>query len=385
MTVKVGKNFCIAPFTQITYSPEGRYSPCAEIGGRPWQNKTGIINCWSSDEFESLRNSFRNNEQDKICNRCWGQESTGNNSLRKRLFFYKHLKENIVDTINGNYQKGPKQINLMIGNLCNLRCRICQAGLSVTYNKEGEYYEKKNGLKNTRYTYPIKEIISFSDQQIEEIYSLTEQCIRIEFYGGEPLYDKSTLKLLELLIDSGRSKNITLFYNTNGITIPSEKQIKLWNEFKQVEFNLSLDATHEKFTYIRHPGQWSDVLKTVEKLKTLLTVPTQLQVICTLSIFNVYYLDEILDEFKTMDLPWFINTLHDPDYYDVRILPKKVKFEIIDKLSKSTHDLEFVINLLKEEIPDQMETFWFWTKEKDEYRKENFAETFPEYYNLLNK
>jgi len=73
MTVKVGKNFCIAPFTQITYSPEGRYSPCAEIGGRPWQNKTGIINCWSSDEFESLRNSFRNNEQDKICNRCWGK------------------------------------------------------------------------------------------------------------------------------------------------------------------------------------------------------------------------------------------------------------------------------------------------------------------------
>ena len=86
MTTNIGKFFCIAPFTQITFGPSGGYSPCAEIGGRPWKDPTvDIVKMWTSNEFDELRNSFLNNEKNTICNRCWSHEEDGNPSLRKRL------------------------------------------------------------------------------------------------------------------------------------------------------------------------------------------------------------------------------------------------------------------------------------------------------------
>ena len=387
MATPVKRNFCLAPFTQITYSPTGNYSPCPEIGGRAWSDAdANIVEAWNSLDFQSLRKSFNDNEQNTICNRCWGQESTGKQSLRKRLFTTSHLKENIINFIQEDFKSGPKQINLIVGNLCNLRCRICAAGLSVTFNKEGEYYEKKHNLTNTRYTSPAKKAITFTAQQIEQLFELSGNLIRLEFYGGEPLLDEPTLDLLEKLIAAGRSKNIVLFYNTNSTVNPSDRQYKIWNQFKSIEFNLSYDDIDSRYTYHRHPAKWKDAILTFNKIKDAAwQIPVQFQIICTISALNVYYLNDIIIEFKNMKLPYFLNTLSDPDYYDLRYLPIEIKQQLIERVGNQFEELKFVKNMLAQPTDNnQWELFKFWTKEKDLYREESFKDTFPEYYTLLN-
>ena len=388
MAIHVGRNFCIAPFTQITLNPGGGYSPCPEIGGRPWAaTDFNFSNLWNDDNFAALRDSFSKNQQNSVCNRCWDQEKVDMQSLRKRLFTTPYLKENIIEFLDRDYKKGPRQINLMVGNLCNLRCRICTAGVSVTYNKEGEFYEKKHNLINTRYTSEIKKPIEFSQEQIDQIVEFSSNLIRLEFYGGEPLLDTATFSLLEKLIANGRSKKITLFYNTNGVVKPSQQHFELWNQFKALEFNLSYDDIGARFNYARYPAKWGNALTNLDHMRNNnLDVPVQFTAICTVSILNVYYLREIIKELNHLSLPFFLNTVNDPDYYNIRYLPNPIKTEISNHLGNDLPGIGVILNMLRLDTEkNHWEEFKFWTKEKDAYRDEDFAVTYPEFYSLLHR
>lgn len=388
------KNLCIAPFTQVTYSPNGTASPCAYLGGESWTFKDkSLTEIWGSDEYNTLRTAFSNDEQHPTCTRCWREESLGKQSSRKLTMLQCKYKDNLVDFITEDYKTGPRQINLRVGNLCNLRCRTCYSTSSVTWAVEGKYYEIKNNLSQSRYTrHP--DVIEFTDTQIDEIFAATGNLRRLEFYGGEPLLDKPTVRLLELLVESGRSKDIVLYYNTNAVTKPTKRHLELWKQFAALEFNLSLDGIKEQFTYIRHPGDWDDVVEIVDYLKNDVLaycgIPVSVAVICTVSAMNVYYLPEMLAEFKQMGLNYFLNLVTVPGYYNMKNLPQGAKQAVIERLqtmpaSDNIH-LSSIINTLKADIdPASWEDFKFWTREKDEYRKEKFADTFPEFYELIKK
>ncbi len=391
MAIHVRNNFCIAPFTQLTFSPTGVYSPCPEIGGRAWTDPSASpIAMWTSDEYNALRESFGKNEKNPICNRCWGQEEHKNQSLRKRLLTQggTFKKGQLLEFVNEGYKEGPIQMNLMTSNKCNLRCRICRASSSVTFNAEGRVYEERLKRK-TIYTSSAPKPEVFSTDQINEIYRLSNNLQRIEFYGGEPLLDEPTLRLLERLVESGKSKNIVLFYNTNGTVKPTEQQFELWNKFKGIEFNFSIDDIGDRFTYNRHPGKWDEVLDTIRVVKTYpWQVPTKFLSICTVGALNVYYLPEILEELERLELPSFLNNVFAPSYYCIEHLPAPVKEKIVQKLStyKDRSKVQFVINMLQ--APEDLtswNSFKYWTKEKDAYRKESFAKVCPEYYEIITE
>ena len=110
-------------------------------------------------------------------------------------------------------------------------------------------------------------------------------------------------------------------------------------------------------------------------------------IICTVQILNVFYLPEIISAFDTFEMSCFLNLVTKPAYYDIRHIPTDVKQQIIDKLSlmQQKSDIASIISILKSEYnPKHWEEFKFWTQQKDAYRKENFAITFPEYYNVIN-
>jgi MoaA/NifB/PqqE/SkfB family radical SAM enzyme len=386
----IGKNFCLAPFTQITYGPLDTASPCPYLGGDIWNfspNAT-LKDIWLSEEYESLRKSFKENNKDIQCSRCWKEEEHGKQSARNINFQFKY-KEKIVDFINGGYKSGPRQINLRVSNICNLRCRSCNSQSSVTFNIEGKYYEEKNNLQPTFYT-KFPKSFEFSDQQIDGIIELSANLRRIEFYGGEPLVDKPTLLLLEKLIESGKSKEVTLFYNTNGITVPTQKHLDLWRHFESLEFNFSIDGVDNHFTYIRHPGKWEDLLKNVDfiknKLSKILGIDVMCLAICTIQTLNIYYLAELINECNRLELKYFLNMVTQPEYYNIQHIPTEVKKNIINKLLElpQKSDVTSIISILELECNEKYwEEFKFWTKQKDSYRKENFASTFPEFFELI--
>jgi molybdenum cofactor biosynthesis enzyme MoaA len=257
---------------------------------------------------------------------------------------------------------------------------------------EGEYYAETYGLTGEENMYILeKESKTFTDEQIDDIVSICSNVRRIEFYGGEPLLDKQLPRLLQKLIDVGYASNITINVSTNCTQELTDNLVNILNSFKSVNFNLSIDGWEEKFSYIRHPGDWNFVYKNILKfIRVAITGKTQIKLlpVITVTSMNVYYLPELVENLKKkFRLTPFMIIARLPDHFSIRHIPEPIAQEIVAKLKAYTdYDFSSIVKLL--DAPADP-IFWIsfkkWIGIMDEYRKENFVETFPEYTDLIRK
>jgi len=91
------------------------------------------------------------------------------------------------------------------------------------------------------------------DKTIEEIY----------WVGGEPLMYDIHWKVMQYLVGSGHSKNVTVRYNTNlsRLTYKGTNLYDLLPHFKHVNMCCSQDATGEVAEYVRSGLKWSEWLQ----------------------------------------------------------------------------------------------------------------------------
>lgn len=401
------KNTCLAPFVVATINPMGNQSPCPTLGGDHWDFAgRGLQERWVSPELNNFRDAVLNNEQLPACVRCWSEEAVGGYSFRKELYNPDNDPEGTATKLFGSpipvkvavkeqfYHRGPMQLVMKVNNVCNLRCRSCNAMDSVLYKTEGRRYQEKYGVNELIYTRGA-DATYWTDEQLREIFEFSGNLRRLELYGGEPLLDKQTPKLLKMLADSGRSQHIVLNVSTNGTIRPNDEWIDTVSKFSHFNLNLSIDGIGDHFTYLRHPGNWGDVKENIDffhnefrdKLKNN-TSYTLLPVV-TLSILNVFYLPEIVTELQNLTGVFpHINLVRKPWYYRIDNMPDGIKKAVEEKLIKSgISQLEPYIKFMNETPMDPV--FWndfkFWTHAKDEYRDESFANTFPEFFQEVIK
>ena len=364
-------------------------SPCPYLGGGSWKfgKDKEFINIWQSDEFNDLRQAHLNGIKHPLCNRCWTEEAVGKESARMRFLkdfsdTLESIKEKIAST---SYLEGPSILTMKNGNVCNLQCRICGPKDSSTWIPEAKHHIKKFPEQTRDTWFGIEaEKKNWNDFQMENLKFFNSNLKRVEHFGGEPFHNTKVLEHTRMLVDMDYAKNIVLYFNTNGTHVPNAEYQELFKHFKLVEFNLSIDSIDSMFEYIRHPAKWSSLMKTVEwcnKQNNFIW-----GIVTTVSTLNVWYLPEIL---KTFD-GWnktnvFLNILENPTYYNIKNIPPHIKEVIADKL-KSDPRFKSIIAFMDSVKYDQKqwESFKFWTKQKDDYRNNNFQFTFPEYHSIIN-
>ena len=381
---KINENTCPAFFLDATIDPAGAYSPCTALGGGAFNFGTQSFKVtWLDPKLEDVRQRSINNEKLKMCQRCWTEEEYGHTSERQYL---KQDSGDIDYTDPLYYKSGPRHLNIKVSNICNLRCRTCQSRDSYLYHLEGEYYEKKNNIRNTPYTIE-KFKKHFTDSQLDELYEFSGNLERIELYGGEPFLDDQIPKYLLRLIESGNSRNIDLSVSTNCTHKLDDKWRTILTNFKNVIINVSVDGIGKRFTYMRHPGDWATAEKNIKSFFDLASTHHNVNVVpvCTVSAINVWYIQEVFEYFGQYNVDPFLILVQWPSYYCVNVFPDMVKSHIETRLKEYTNNkFDAIIKLMYTE-PKTLSTraaspwdeFKFWTKEKDEYRKENFIETFP--------
>jgi MoaA/NifB/PqqE/SkfB family radical SAM enzyme len=217
---------------------------------------------------------------------------------------------------------------------------------------------------------------------------------QIDMYGGEPMLVKKQWETLKKSIELGYAKDQELSFNTNG-TIFKEEYIDILKEFKRVVISFSLDATKERFNYIRHHGDWENVVKNIKNWLKYKSDKLYFDVAVTVTNLNLYYLDELVDWCIEMNLnPYFIDVSH-PDFYSPSNLPTSAKNSINKK---------FDIYLYKEHIPPHIvdgirgslqnmnstefnDLVWYKfiknNKFLDESRNQSFEKTFEELNSVI--
>jgi MoaA/NifB/PqqE/SkfB family radical SAM enzyme len=339
--------------------------------------------------MQNLRQQFRNGEKPATCSDCWKEEAIGKSS--KRLNSQIRLKElyPLVDWQNDT----PDQlwfVDLKLGNICNLKCRICGSWSSSSWATEEMNYlpEGADKKKHVAYTWlkqgawPRK-TTTFWDNMRELLPNIRY----FEFTGGEPWMIQEHFDLLQFAVDTGHSKHIDIHYNTNGTQDPIP-HLELWSNFKRVDIAFSIDNVKDRFEYERYGAKWEEANRNITMTHTARNqyrnITTQL---CfTINIQNVYYLDELLDwaDTKGFDTVHF-NMLHHPEFMSIQNMTPKARELVLNKLKsnfwradKYLSEIDSVIKFIEAGSGSDGKTFLERMQRTDAYRKQNFMDTHPE-------
>jgi hypothetical protein len=206
---------------------------------------------------------------------------------------------------------------------------------------------------------------------------------KIDFFGGEPLLNTTQLDLLTHLVDTGLSKNITLFYSTNCTNRPTERLLSLWSKFKRLELSLSIDGQGKQFEYLRWPGKWEEAESIVQQhldLKDRLDCEVYVIGAPTISAMNVYYADDLLAWHKQTIGDYYVNMVNSPSYLAINNLPDTVKAALLDHVNDE--DVRGYLTMEQQDA-SLFRQFSIWMGRQDQYRNQSFADTFPEYFELV--
>ena len=381
---KLPPHICPLPWISMETTPMGNCRPCClakdEIPGIDLRKDT-MADAYNSDYMKDLRKQFLNGEKPETCSRCWTEEAAGKTSKRMNTNVrLKHLVEKI------DYENiEPDQLwflDLKLGNVCNLKCRICGSWSSSKWAQE-EMDRDGGGKEHLAYKQlKMGKWPEQNDQFWNNLEAIVPNIRYIEFTGGEPFLIREQAEFINQ-IPATIACNIELHYNTNGTApIPLD-----WSKFKKVQLAYSIDNVGERFEYERYGANW-DVVNSRFDLLRQMSATVDHQLCFTINIQNVYYLDELLLWAKELnffdDIHW--NYLHEPWQMNVQYMTAEAKELVLHRI---THNHMKVLPEYKDEWQQLYRfiesgpssdgsVFCEYMGKTDKLRNQDFATLYPE-------
>ena len=431
-------SFCSMPFVSTMLNTDTTYRFCCIARGKSSilrgeddeYLKIGtdtIKDAWNSKTMRDVRKKMIEGETVPACDNCYLQEEVGKKSYRKMKTdewtqrLGKNLDERVQYAKDHNYEieQPPADLDLRLGNLCNLKCRMCNPMNSSQIAKEHfEVNQSKQFYRAYKDEFgdsPDKESILNLSSHFEgnfmwnDIISTIPHLQKVYMTGGEPTLLKNNYRFMDECVASGHAKDMELFFNINCTNV-TDRFIEATKHFKTVRINASIDGFEGVNNYIRHPSKWFTIhvnfCRLIAEDHIIVNVTPVVQIY---NVYNLIYLldyikftaDEDIGNKKDVGVDFLFNT--HPKFLDVNILPDEIresalerlywfaeqKKEWIEKNWLTQNSMNGVIGLLKKDRnPDyekHMNNFYRYTDSLDMHRKEKFEAMVPELPNDLAK
>jgi hypothetical protein len=356
-----------------------------------------VIN-FNQQAFKEVRQILSEGVRHPKCSWCFEEEDAGRKSKRQRD------NDKYADWLKkGNVPfNGLAKVELNLGNTCNLKCRTCGAHSSSTWmEEEFDVYESKRFPSYKMYANNMKKFHQHYDDESpfwDDLEANLGTIKQFDFYGGEPFMSKKMWRILEVAVEKDYAKDIEVHYATNGTQWPEDK-VEIFKHFRHVHISFSTDGIDEQFEYMRYPAKWSEAKENMLKAIELNNRTGNLYLgwCITLSTLNISGLPRLLEEhskhFKSFGP--YLNLVHGPAYYNLTQLPEELKSYVVSLLENIPREhtdqymheyhIPGIINYIKNGTSDPKiwKQFMETTKTHDDYRKQNFADIYPEYAKVI--
>jgi MoaA/NifB/PqqE/SkfB family radical SAM enzyme len=348
--------FCVLPWVSLETSPIGTVRPCClaeeeivdDAGNKFNLNTASFAGIQNSAYMQDLRQQFLDAKQPQTCRKCWREERAGRTS--KRMHTLDRLKHMIPDQPWTADARPLMFLDLKLGNICNLKCRICGSWSSSTFaTEELANLGPDEDRKSNHHYQMLRQGAWPRENKLfwNEVDQISDQIRYIEFTGGEPFMIQEHFDMLQGLVDRGIAGNIEIHYNTNGTQYPEQAE-QIWSHFKTVEIAFSIDDIGSRFEYQRTNAVWTEVVDNIERFRQIRARHSniQLQVCSTVNVFNVYYLEDLANWIDTQHFDFvYWNMMHEAYYFSIATFPDTVKQTLIQRLGSAqvsdTHRKEF--------------------------------------------
>ena len=424
--LKLSPTFCVFPFVHFLAGPSKHWRLCCvSQGGIFDENKKAYQlenhspkELWNSEGMKLVRKKMWQGEKLSQCRHCYYQESVNRESYRQRSnkewLEKTGVKKIISESVKNDFhvKESPVYLDLRPGNLCNLKCRMCNPGnsskIEVEWKKlaDNKDFQKAIGPRSSMFKSKKTEDGFVSWEKKEEFWKDMEGWLsgvrKIYLTGGEPTLIKNNWRLINHLIESGQSQSVSLVFNINCTQVP-DSLLNTFDHFENVCLNLSLDGHEAVNDYIRYPSDWSQIEDNVKKiLRAAKGKSVDIRVTPVAQVYNIvnlcelfHWVDNLEEEFSTRIVIELLILDKDPDCLDIRILPEEVRKTALERIknylrtSKRTewdktfkNCAESVVYILENVVHEQRENqihhFKRYTVILDQFRKNDFKISLPE-------
>jgi organic radical activating enzyme len=304
----VHPTMCPLMFTHFSTETNGQIKFCCEARPNPDVDQVDgkskkIIEIFNNEYYNTSRKKIINGERSPECSACWFKEKQGLTSKRLEEWdvFFQNGKSSLP---NDFYQWStfgtdliPSYYNLQVAKTCNYACLMCSTDWSSLITSIGQKvgYEKRVMLMNQRWwtSKPSQEQLDKSNIFWEGLKDIVHKLEYLYVTGGEPFIIKPLWEFINFLVDTGYSKNVVFWCNTNTSQF-TEHQIALLKKFKRVELNLSIDAYGDLNEYIRTSSNWDHIERNIDLVLPHLNKNFYLTLVPVVTGLNIRYLHELI-------------------------------------------------------------------------------------------
>ena len=392
--------FCVLPWVSLEASPIGTVRPCCladdelvDDAGEKFSLLTANFqDIQNSNSMRTLRQQFLGGEKPQTCRKCWNEERAGRTS--KRMHTLDRLKHSIPDTEWTQDAKPLMFLDLKLGNICNLKCRICGSWSSSQFAAEEIAWTPREEQKQT-YAYQMMRAGAWPRENTQfwkEIDTVLDDIRYIEFTGGEPFMIAEHFAMLQGIVDRGIAHQVEIHYNTNGTQYP-ENAHEIWRHFRTVEIAFSIDDLGERFEYQRSNAVWTEVEQNIARFRDLKAQYPNIRLQCcsTVNVFNVRYIDQLARwlEHQGFDYVYW-NMMHDAWYFSIATLPDSAKTEIILHLENAAipaqwrEEFDRICDFMRRGASTDGFMLRMKVRDLDRKRGQNLATVEPEFAALID-
>lgn len=386
--------FCPLPWKNLATSPSGTLRLCCDSAaginlartpdGGYHRLPTNLEQAWNAEMYQEVRRSMLAGEWPAACEPCRNAEANGRASFR----------QSNRDTYDGLSLDRSKlgvhgkledidQLDIRLGNLCNLKCRMCSPYSSSAWFSDWEQMgdevvaipeENKRRLRSAWHESPAL---------MESFRPLMPGLREIYLTGGEPMLSRGNRHLLELCVSEGAASRISLRYNTNG-TIWDDEMVRLWSHFSKIQLKISIDAVGPLNDYIRYPSKWEQVIGNVRRYQELATrLPIEINIDAAFQAYNAFQITDLIRLFHfEMGLPVRIGEVRNPAHLGVGVIAPSPAAKARERIAALPRfgQKDFLCSLLDSSSHHLWGKFLSFTDGLDRIRGQNVRALVPELF-----
>ncbi|MEK6406573.1 MAG: twitch domain-containing radical SAM protein [Acidobacteriota bacterium] len=408
------KTFCVLPWVHAATLPDGNVQLCCVSGGGSGVNlnEHTLADYWNSEYVKDARRRMLAGEEVKACQHCYNEEAHGYRSHRivENEVWHKRCGEEPMRQLisrtaaDGTLDAALQQVDLRLGNTCNMQCIMCQPRESSRWLPAAKKLSEICQDAELKREFSVRSTLDasrFEWYRNVEFWSNLKTFLphvkEIILAGGEPFLIAEQFAFVKLCCELGEAHHIRLRYHTNGTVFPEEMP-GYWEQFERVHFLVSLDGIDEVANYVRYPSPWTEIEDNVRCLDNL-GANTVTSFLFTTHALNVYRIPEVCDwadrggfqgrrYFSHIQDYVSLSLVHRPAYLNVRVLPNRYKLAVNDKLEaymrtrmdgQRADKLAGILSYMHgADCSRSLPTLVEYTEMLDATRGTGFAETFPE-------
>jgi MoaA/NifB/PqqE/SkfB family radical SAM enzyme len=312
--------FCAAPWRGLHINPNGDVKTCC--AGDPNMlgnlNDRTFVEIFNSNTLKEIRHSIKQGVPHRYCLNCVQAEKYGKSERH-----WHNSVNSEFDVLSADLDSHiPTLIDVRWNTTCNLSCNYC-----------GELCSSKwAALKQI----PIKSSTRSYYQEVCDYISNHAESVReVALVGGEPLLLPENDRLLDVLPDNCI---VTVITNTS-VDFEKNSVAKKLQKRNKVGWSLSFDNIDKQFEYVRHGGNWNQLINNLNLIKQQCDQGQHWAGIhAVYNVYNCTRLIEFTELARKYGFEIYWQTLFQPNYLDPQHLGSRTVYRAhkeIDRLLES--------------------------------------------------